>query len=76
MLRGREAVHLADASYEDLRQISANTAVTGAAGADLQILLAILRLWGDDAKRRLRFVEAAEPQNPSRLSAMLGLRVK
>jgi len=74
--RGREAVHLADASYDDLRQIAATTAVTGAAGADLQILLAILRLWGDDARRRLRFVEAAEPQNPSRLSAMLGRRVK
>jgi hypothetical protein len=74
--RGRDAVHLADASYEDLRQIAANTAVTGAAGADLQTLLAILRLWGDGARRRLRFVDAAEPQSPSRLSAMLGLRAK
>jgi hypothetical protein len=74
--RGRDAVHLADASYDDLRQIAATTAVTGAAGADLQLLLAILRLWGDDARRRVRFVEAPEPQNPSRLGAMLGLRVK
>ena len=74
--RGREAVHLADASYDDLRQIAANTAVTGAAGADLQTVLAILRLWGDDARRRLRFVEAEGPQSPSRLSAMLGLRAK
>jgi len=74
--RGREVVHLADASYEDLRQIAATTAVTGAAGADLQMVLAILRLWGDDARRRLRFVEAAEPQSSSRLGAMLGLRAK
>ena len=69
----RQVVHLASASYDELKEISSKTAVTGAAGADLQLLLAILRLWGEEARRRLRFVDVAEPETPSRLGAMLGL---
>jgi len=72
--RGRQAVHLAGASYDELKEIAATTTVNGAAGTDLQLLLAIASLWGDEARRRLRFVEVAAPESPSRLGALLGLR--
>ncbi|MGE5833974.1 MAG: hypothetical protein ACM4AI_05805 [Acidobacteriota bacterium] len=72
--RGRQAVHLADASYDDLKEIAATTTVTGAARTDLQLLLAIASLWGGEARRRLRFVEVDAPEGPSRLGALLGLR--
>jgi hypothetical protein len=72
--RGRQALHLADASYDELKEIAAKTAVTGAAGTDLQLLLAIMRLWGEDARRRLRFLEVATPEGSSRLGALLGWR--
>ena len=61
--RGRQAVHLADASYDELKEIAATTTVTGAAGTDLQLLLAIASLWGEEAPRRLRFVEVAAPES-------------
>ena len=72
--RGRQAVHLADASYDELKEIAAKTTVSGAAGTDLQLLLAIASLWGEEARRRLRFVEVAAPESSSRLGALLGLR--
>jgi cell division GTPase FtsZ len=71
--RGRQAVHLADASYDDLKEIAAQTTVHGPARTDLQLVLAIASLWGDEARRRLRFVEVA-PEGQSRLGALLGLR--
>ena len=70
--RGRKAVHLAEASYDDLKEIAAKTTVNGAAGTDLQLLLAIARVWGEEGLRRLRFVEVATPEGSSRLGAMLG----
>jgi len=71
--RGRQATHLADATYDELKEIAAKTTVNGAAGTDFQLLLAILRLWGDGARGRLRFVDVAEPQGSSRLGALLGM---
>jgi cell division GTPase FtsZ len=72
--RGRQAVRLADASYDELKEIAAKTTVNGAAGTDLQLLLAIASLWGEEARRRLRFVEVAASESSSRLGALLGLR--
>ena len=72
--RGRQPIHLADGSYEDLKAIAASTAVSGAAGADLHLVLAIAGLWGEDARRRLRFVDVAAPERPSRLGALFGMR--
>ena len=67
--RGRQAVHFADASYDELKEIAAKTTVNGAAGTDLQLLLAIGRLWGEDAWQRLRFVEVAAADGQPRLGA-------
>jgi cell division GTPase FtsZ len=74
LARGRQALHLADASYDDLKEIAAKRDVTGAAGTDLQLLLAVMHLWGEGARRRLRFLEVATPEGSSRLGALLGWR--
>jgi hypothetical protein len=71
--RGRQAIHLADGSYKDLQEIAAKRSLSGAAAADLHFVLDVMRLWGEDALRRLRFVEAAAPDNASRLSTLFGL---
>jgi hypothetical protein len=55
--RGRQTVHFADAGHHELKEISETTIVNGAAGTDLQLLLAIARLWGEEAWQRLRFVD-------------------
>jgi cell division GTPase FtsZ len=71
---GRQPIHLADGSYEDLKAIAASTAVSGAAGADLHLVLAIVGLWGEDARTRLRFADVAAPEQSSRLGALFGMR--
>ena len=72
--RGRQALRLADASYNDLKEIAANTTVNGPAGTDLQLLLTIAGLWGEESRQRLRFVDVAAAEGSSRLGALLGLR--
>jgi hypothetical protein len=73
--RGRQQLRLADGSLDDLKSIAASTTVSGAAGADLHLVLAIVGLWGDDARRRLRFVDVAAPERPSRFAALFGARL-
>jgi hypothetical protein len=68
----RQPIHLADGSVEDLKAIAATTAVGGAAGADLHLVLAIVGLWGEEARSRLRFVDVAAPARSSRLGALFG----
>ena len=70
---GRHDVRLARLTYPQMRDISATTLVQGAAGADLQLLLAIGQLWGEAAIGRLRFVDVAEPEKLQRLSSLFGL---
>jgi cell division GTPase FtsZ len=70
--RGRQAVRLADGHYGDLKEIAAKTSGSGAAGMDLQLVLAIAGLWGEEVRQRLRFVEVAAPETGSRLGALLG----
>ncbi|HEX5070611.1 MAG TPA: hypothetical protein VFV78_10400 [Vicinamibacterales bacterium] len=70
--RGRQTIHLAHASYDDLQSIAASLAVSGAAGADLHLVRAVLGFWGDEARGRLTFVDAAEPERSSRLGALFG----
>jgi len=72
--RGRQTVRLAGSSYAELKEIATKTMVSGAAGTDLQLLLTIASLWGEETLGRLRFIEIAEPASSSRLGARLGLR--
>ena len=72
--RGRHAVHLADGSYEELKEIAATTAVGGVAGTDLYLVLTVVRLWGGEARSRLRFVDEAASGSSLRLGARFGHR--
>ena len=69
---GRHDVRLSRLTYSQMRDISATTLLQGAAGADLQLLLAIGQLWGDAAIGRLRFVEVPG-EKPRPLGALFGL---
>jgi cell division GTPase FtsZ len=71
---GRRAVRLKELSLDQLKEISGNTLVLGAAGGDLQLLLAIGHLWGKEAVARLRFVEIAQQEDNSRVAALFGFR--
>ena len=70
--RGRHAVRLTDLSHDELKEIADKAMVNGAAGADLQLLLSITGLWGDEARRGLRFSEVEAPPTASRFGALLG----
>ena len=72
--RGRHPVTLASATYEELKEIDAKTMVGSPAATDLKLLLAIASLWGEDALKRVRFVQITEPEGPSRLASLFGLR--
>ena len=72
--RGRQPVTLAKATYDELKEIDARTMVGSPAATDLKLLLAIASLWGADALKRVRFVQIAEPEGPSRLASLFGLR--
>jgi cell division GTPase FtsZ len=71
---GRQTVNLKDLTYEQLKDFSAKTLVLGDAGSDLQLLIAIGRLWGEAAVSRVRFVDAEQADETSRLSSLLGFR--
>src|SRR5262249_5958390 len=71
---GRQPVHLADGSYDDLKSIAASTAISGPGGADLHLVLAIVGLWGEEARRRLRFVDVAGSERSSPLGVLFGVR--
>jgi hypothetical protein len=74
MRLGRQAVRLRDLSFEQLKEISAKTLVRGPAGTEMQLLLAIGNLWGEEAFSRLRFVDVAEQEESSRFASLLGFR--
>ena len=55
--RGKQSVRLSDMSYQDLLEL-AKTSTLAAIRPDLDLLLAVGRLWGEDGLRRLRFADA------------------
>ena len=70
---GRHDIRLSRLTYSQMRDISATTLVQGAAGADLQLLLAIGQLWGEPAIGRLRFVDVQPPEKAGALGSLFGL---
>jgi hypothetical protein len=73
MRLGRQQVRLADMSHEQLKNIAANTLITGPVGADMQLLIGVGNLWGPSSVGRLRFGEAP-PTDAPRIGSLLGLR--
>ena len=64
--RGKQNVRLSDMSYQDLLEL-AKTSTLAAIRPDLDLLLAVGRLWGEDGLRRLRFADATPNGTPTML---------
>jgi cell division GTPase FtsZ len=72
--RGKQHVRLSDMSYQDLLEL-AKTSTLAAIRPDLDLLLAVGRLWGEDGLRRLRFADAIPNGTPTMLAGLFqGMR--
>jgi hypothetical protein len=60
-----------DLGYADLKEIWSNSFVPEAMRVDLELLLVVGRLWGDEAMSRLRFAELEPADGSSKLGALL-----
>jgi cell division GTPase FtsZ len=69
--RGRQTIHLRELSYEELLETSSTTAVPDEIRPDLDLLIAVGRLWGADAVARFHFAELAERHEPSTMESLL-----
>jgi cell division GTPase FtsZ len=72
--RGKQSVRLGDMSYQDLLEL-AKTSTLAVIRPELDLLLAVGRLWGEDGLRRLRFAEATPNGTPTMLAGLFqGMR--
>jgi cell division GTPase FtsZ len=62
---------LKDLSYAEMKEMWSNTFVPEAMRGDLELLLIVGRLWGDEALSRLRFADAEPGDRGSRLGALI-----
>ena len=70
---GRQPMHLSELTYAQLRQVAAKFSIPDDVKPDLDLLVVIGRLWGEDAVAAVRFGDASP--KPSGLSGLLnGLR--
>jgi hypothetical protein len=67
--RGKQHVRLSDMSYQDLLEL-AKTSTLAAIRPDLDLLLAVGRLWGEDGLRRLRFADATPNGTPTMIAGL------
>lgn len=73
---GRQTVHLSELTHEELKRIVTGTILPDAIRRDLQLLVAVGTLWGEDVLRRFEFTPISDnAEKPSRLGSLLeGLR--
>jgi cell division GTPase FtsZ len=69
--RGWQTIHLHELSYEELDELGSTTIASDGIRPDLDLLLAVGRLWGADAVKRIRFGEALERHEPSMMDSLL-----
>jgi hypothetical protein len=68
---GRAMVDLRGLSYPEIREVFSKTAIGDPARADLEMLLAVGRHWGEAALGRVRFSDSAKADGESRLGSLL-----
>jgi hypothetical protein len=68
--RGRQNVPLSEMSYADLQEL-AKTSTLATIRPDLDLLLAVGRLWGEDGLRRIRFTDPMPNATPTMLASLL-----
>ncbi len=69
---GRQTVHLSELTHEELKRIVTGTILPDAIRRDLQLLVAVGTLWGEDVLRRFEFTPISDnAEKPSRLGSLL-----
>jgi cell division GTPase FtsZ len=68
----RRAVPMSDLDYDQLQEVVAKSWVPDVARADLELLVAVGRLWGAEAIKRFHFGPAPEQRESSIFAALLG----
>jgi len=67
----RGVTQVRNLGYADLKEIWSNTFVPETMRVDLELLLVVGRLWGDEAMSRLRFAELEPGDGSSKLGSLL-----
>jgi hypothetical protein len=62
---------MSELTYSQLRDAAATSWVPDAARSDLDLLVAVGRLWGEEAVRRLRFGPAPQHRQSSKIAGLL-----
>ena len=68
----RRSLPLSQLTYRQLQTLSGKLSVPDVVRPDLDLLVAIGRLWGEDAVARVRFTDVPHDRETSRLSTLLG----
>ena len=68
---------MSELGYAQLREVLASPSLPDAVRQDVELLVAIARVWGEDALRQLQFREMAAPPATSGFSSLLqGIRTR
>jgi len=67
---GRQPRLLHDLDYEELTELGLRSDLSDALRSDVQLLLSVGRLWGEDAVHRCQFVDEAPAPRPSRVATL------
>jgi cell division GTPase FtsZ len=70
---GRQPVTLANCTYRQLQELAATSRLSDDVRPDVDLMLMIGRLWGENAVERIHFTEATNGRR-STLGSLLGLR--
>ena len=68
---GRRTVHLHEMTHEQRRQMMTEPSLPDAIRADLQLLVTIATLWGEEAIARFDFTPVPEVSDTSRIAVLL-----
>ena len=69
---GRHGVRLSQLSLVQLRDVFTNTSVADAMRVDLELLITVANLWGEQALGRFQFAAGPEDNERSRFASALG----
>ena len=74
---GRRSARVSELTYAQLREAAADLNLPDAVRSDLEQVVTIGRVWGEDATRHLRYRDVAVPATASRFASLVqGFRPK
>lgn len=69
--KGRSAIHLRELTQEQRQRVLSDPTLADDVRADLQLMVTVSRLWGEEALNRFEFTPVADAGDSSRLAALL-----